>query len=191
MTSALLTALLLALTPSPSGLSTSAPPAYTAIYDRGVPFAQFLGAVKELEDEWQGNFAGATFDEATLARARALKAQWRILVVAEDWCHDSVNTVPYLAKLVAEFPETLSMRVVRKRIGQPVLTAHRTADGRGATPTIVILDAEGGVKGVIVERPAALLEYSKEHSSQEDRRRWYAEDQGRHAVAELLDLIEK
>jgi hypothetical protein len=186
MTSALLAALLLGLAPSPS-----APPAYTAIYERGVPFAQFLGAVKELEDEWQGNFASATFDDATIARARALKGQWRILVVAEDWCHDSVNTVPYLAKLVDESPETLSMRIVRKSIGQPVLTAHRTADGRGATPTIVILDADGGVKGVIVERPAALLEYSREHSSQGDRRRWYADDQGRHAVAELLDLIEK
>ena len=184
MTSVLLAALL--LTPAPPSA-----PDYAGIYAKGVPFERFLASAKELEDEWQGNFASATIDDASLARARALKGQCRILVVAEDWCHDSVNTIPYLARLVDESPDTLSMRIVRKSIGQPVLRAHQTPDGRGATPTIVILDADGGVKGVIVERPAALLEYSKEHSSQGDRRRWYADDQGRHAVAELLDLIEK
>ena len=185
MTSVLLAALLLTPAPPPSA------PDYTAIYAKGVPFARFLASAKELEDEWQGNFASATIDDPSLTRARALKGQWRILVVAEDWCHDSVNTIPYLARLVDESPDTLSMRIVRRSIGQPVLTVHQTPDGRGATPTIVILDADGGVKGVIVERPAALLEYSKDHSSQGDRRRWYADDQGRHAVAELLDLIEK
>ena len=76
--------------------------------------------------------------------------------MAEDACHDSLGTLPYLAKLVDASPDTLSMRVVRKSVGLPVMEAHRTPDGRPATPTIVVLDAEGGVKGVIAERPAAL-----------------------------------
>jgi len=186
MTSALLAALLLALAPSRSDA-----PDYAAIYAKGMPFAQFLDEAHELKYDWTENSAHAAVDEASLARAKALTGQWRLLVVAEDWCHDSVNTVPYLAKLVDASPDTLSMRIVRTSIGQPVMDAHRTVDGRAATPTIVILDPDGVVKGAIAERPAALLAYSKQHSGQGDRRRWYADDQGRHVVAEVLDLIEK
>jgi Thioredoxin len=176
-------------------LSLAAPrgaaPDYSGFYDKGVPFARFLADAKSLKSEWDANFAGATIEDVSLARAKALKGSWRILVVAEDSCHDSLYTVPYLAKLVGASPDTLSMRIVRKAVGLPVMEAHRTPDGRPATPTIVVLDSEGGVKGAIAERPAALWEFSKEHSGRGERRQWYAEDKGRHAIAEILDLIEK
>jgi hypothetical protein len=169
----------------------AAAPDYAGVFEKGVPFARFLADADSLKSEWDANFAAATIEEASLARAKALKTSWRILVVAEDSCHDSLGTLPYLAKLVDTSPETLSLRVVPKAAGLPVMEAHRTPDGRAATPTIVILDAGGGVKGVIAERPAALWEYSKEHSSRGERRKWYADDKGRHAIAEILDLIEK
>jgi thioredoxin family protein len=178
-------ALLLALAWPPS-----AAPDYAAIYAKGMTFAQFLDAAEELKSEWQENFAGAKVDEASLARAKGLKGQWRLLVVAEDWCHDSVATVPYLAKLAEAAPETIAIRIVRKVEGQPVMDAHRTPDDRAATPTIVVLAADGAVGGAISERPAALWEYSKAHWKREERRQWYADDQGRHAVAEVLDIIE-
>ena len=84
------------------------------------------------------------------------------------------------------------MRVVPKAVGLPVMEAHRTPrrsachayhrhPGRRTEP----------VKGVIAERPAALWEFSKEHSARGERRKWYADDKGRHAIAEILDLIEK
>jgi hypothetical protein len=82
------------------------------------------------------------------------------------------------------------MHIVNKVAGEDVIGAHRTRDGRAATPTIVVLDAEGAVKGVIAERPSALWEYSKDHSARADSWRWYADDQGRHAIAEILDIIE-
>jgi hypothetical protein len=185
MMAVLLAILLLAAQPP------AAAPDYAGLFDKGVPFARFLADANSLKSEWDANFAGATIEDASRARARALTGSWRILVVAEDSCHDSLGTVPYLAKLVDASPDTLSMRVVRKAVGLPVMEAHRTPDGRSATPTIVVLDAEGGVKGVIAERPAALWEFSKEHSGRGERRKWYAEDKGRHAIGEILDLIEK
>jgi hypothetical protein len=178
---------LLSLAAAPPG----ATPDYSGLYEQGVPFARFLADATSLKSEWEANAAGATIEDASLARAKALKGSWRILVVAEDSCHDSLGTVPYLAKLVDASPDTLSMRVVRKSVGLPVMEAHRTPDGRPATPTIVVLDAEGGVKGVIAERPAALWEFSKEHSGRGERRQWYVEDKGRHAIAEILSLIER
>ena len=169
----------------------SAPPDYTGLYEKGVPFATFLADARALKDEWTTTVAAATVEDTSVARAKAFTGTWRILVVAEATCHDSVSTLPYLAKLVDSSPDTLSLRIVRKAAGISVMEAHRTPDGRPATPTIVILDQDGAVKGVIAERPAALWEYSKDHSGRGERRAWYAQDKGRHAVSELLDLIER
>jgi hypothetical protein len=169
---------------------SSAAPDYTALYAGGVAFAPFVEYAERLKEEWEEKFAHATIDEGSIARAKALKGTWRLLVVAEDRCHDSLETVPYLAKLAESSPDTLALRIVGRREGAAVMEAHRTPDGRGATPTIVVLDAAGAVKGTIVERPAALWEHSKTHGSRSDRLDWYREDKGRHAVAEILDIIE-
>jgi len=179
-------ALLAVLSLAPSSRPS---PDYAGIYAKGIPFAQFLDEAKQLKKDWQANYANAVVDDASLARAKALKGGWRLLVVAEAWCHDSVGTVPYLAKLVDAAPDALSMRIVSKAAGLRAMEAHKTPDGRAATPTIIVIDAAGEVKGAIAERPSALWDYSKEHSGRGDRRRWYDADQGLHAVGEILDMI--
>ena len=167
-----------------------AAPDYAGTYAKGVTFAQFLESAEELRDEWKENYASAKVEDSSLTRAKALKGQWRLLIVAEDWCHDSANTVPYLARLADAAPDTIALRIVHKSEAEAVTAAHRTPDGRQATPTVVVLDADGGVKGTLIERPAALWEYTKVHWKRDERRQWYADDQGRHAVAEILDIIE-
>jgi hypothetical protein len=171
---------------------------YSSFYAQGISFLEFLDRARMLRDEWRDNYDHATIDDEALARARALKSQWQLLVVADDSCHDSVNTVPYLAKLAELVPEKLSMRIVTSDVGQAVKDAHQTSDGRAATPTIVVLDSQGALKGVFIERPAALLRYIEEHGQglypdqvRDLRHRWYAEDKGRHAVTEILDIMEK
>jgi hypothetical protein len=171
---------------------------YASFYAQGISFAEFLEGARMLRDEWRDNYAHATIDDDVLARARALTSQWQLLVVADDSCHDSVNTVPYLAKLTELVPEKLSMRIVSSAVGQAVKDAHQTPDGRAATPTIVVLDSQGGPKGVFIERPAALLRYVEEHGQglypdqvRDLRHQWYADDKGRHAVAEILDIMQK
>jgi Thioredoxin len=171
---------------------------YASFYAQGISFAEFLDRARMLRDEWRDNYADATIEDEPLARARALNSRWQLLVVADDSCHDSVNTVPYLAKLTELVPEKLSMRIVTSEVGQAVKDAHQTPDGRAATPTIVVLDSQGAPKGVFIERPAALLRYIEERGQglypdqvRDLRHRWYAEDKGRHAIAEILEIIEK
>src|SRR6476661_3995776 len=115
---------------------------YAALYDQGVPFSSFLERAKSHRAEWIGNFERAKPEGDVIARARALPERRRILVVAEDWCADSLNTVPYLAKLVDAAPDRLELRVIDSTVGKGVLDANQTADGRSATPTIVVLDAD-------------------------------------------------
>jgi hypothetical protein len=173
-------------------------PDYGSLYAKGSTFADFLDRARMLRQEWLANDRQATIDESVLARARALKGRWQLLAVADDSCHDSVNTLPYVAKLSEAVPDTLSLRIVSSEVGEAVKEAHRTPDGRAATPTIVVLDERGALKGVFVERPAALLQFIEENGAgkypdqvRELRYKWYAEDKGRHALGEILDIIEK
>ena len=79
------------------------------------------------------------------------------------------------------------------------MEAHRTPDGRAATPTVVLLDDAWQKAGVFVERPSAL------HTWYEDREKtgieqsklteqkldWYERDAGQTTVQELVVLIEQ
>src|SRR4029079_10056676 len=109
-----------------------AAPDYAGTYAKGITFAQFLESAEELKSEWKDNYAEAKLKESSLARRKARKWQWRLLSVAEDWCHDAVNTVPYLAKLADASPDTIAVRIVPKSEAEPGATAHSTPDRRPA-----------------------------------------------------------
>jgi hypothetical protein len=170
---------------------------YAALYDQGVPFATFLERARSHRAEWLGNFERAKPEDDALARSRALPERRRILVVAEDWCTDSLNTMPYLAKLVDATPDRLELRVIDSTVGKGVMDANRTADGRSATPTVIILGADNKPAGSWVERPAVLQKWFTEQKPLLPREelldrkaKWYAEDAGKSTVAEIVTILE-
>lgn len=171
-------------------------PDYADLYARGVPFTDFLSSATSRQEEWRSRYRDAVVSAELVARARALPGRHRLLVVAEDWCGDSAQTVPYLEKLVEASPDTLELRIVRAKIGRAVMDAHPTPDGRGATPTVAVLGADGGLVGAWSERPAELEAWSIEQRKVLSQRelhdriaKWYAEDAGRSALSEILALI--
>src|SRR5690606_6199648 len=101
----------------------------------GRSFAAFLEAATNRREQWVANHErGAAIDATLVARARAVAGRWRLLVVAIDSCSDSVSTIAYLAPLV-DAVEGLEMRIVLPEEGKWLQEAHRTPDGRAATPT--------------------------------------------------------
>ncbi len=115
-------------------------------------------------------------------------------MVAEDWCGDSVNTIPYLARLV-EAVDGWDLRVIDSRRGADIMGAHRTPDGRSATPTVVLIDASDEEVGAWVERPQILQEWflrSQDELEHDDlyaqKYKWYAEDAGEETVRELTEV---
>ncbi len=168
-----------------------------ALYQRGRTFGQFLAAARQRREAWRENYAWGKVDGDLLARGRALVAGWRLLVVAEDWCGDSANTIPYLATLVDSLGGRVELRMVNSTEGRWIMERHRTEDSRAATPTVVILDPSGAEVGCWVERPSTLARWmrgEKGRLSQDellDRKyAWYAENRGRDTVSEILDQIE-
>ncbi len=133
--------------------------ALLALYESGRAFPEFLAAAKARREGWLRIADSARVEDALLARARAVGGKWKLLVIAIDACGDSMNSVPYLAKLAEQVPG-LALRIVLPTPGRPVQQAHRSMDGRTATPTIVLLDEQGGDRGCIVELPREIRHWA-------------------------------
>jgi hypothetical protein len=162
------------------------------LFQRGRTYAEFLDRAEARRETWLDNTRGASLDSAVLARARAVTGAWKILAVAEDWCGDSANTIPYIASLVDSLPG-VSLRMVNSQQGRWVMERYRTPDGRAATPTVVLLDARGEAVACFIERPAALREALQGVSGRSRDtviREWRRQDAGRSTVKEIVDLLE-
>lgn len=174
----------------------AAPPDYSALWEKATPFHVFLENVKARQDEWKPRFANAAIDPAALTAARALPARRRILAVADDRCSDSAWALPYIAKLAAAVPGTLELRVIGRREGRRIQSAHLTPDGRLATPTVIVLDEANRFIGAWIERPSELQAWYIAHkptvTSDElytHVSKWYADDAGRSTIRELLVIL--
>ena len=167
-----------------------------SIYLAGVDFPTFLEGVRSRERMWQTLWRDAGVEGDLLTRAAAAGRGWRILAVAEDSCSDSVNSIPYIARLVEQL-EGVEMRVVSSAPGRPVMERYRSPDGRPSTPTVVVLDPAGEVVGCWVEQPASLQSWwlaPSDGSSSRDRlarkMAWYEEDGGRETLREIVEMLE-
>lgn len=170
--------------------------ALLALYASGSDFATFLAAAEARKAAWEKNWTEGRVPQASVAVAQSLPGKWRLLVVAVDGCSDSVNTIPYIARLVAQVP-SLEMRIVLPDPGRPVMEAHRTPDGRPATPTVVLLDETGQNVGCWIERPAELQRQAIAardagtlDAFQRGKQAWYDADAGASTVREVVAMIE-
>lgn len=176
----------------------SAPPSDSllSLHQQGRTWTAFFEAATSRRPMWEENYGAGAPDPALAARAAAVPGRWLVLAVAEDWCGDSANTVPYLARLSEEVP-SVELRIVDSKVGRWVMEGRRTPDGRAATPTIVVLDPAGAEVGCLVERPAALRAWVNEHKAglsddefQSRKMAWYRNDRGRETVGEIVAILE-
>lgn len=167
-----------------------------SLYASGVDYPTFLAAARARRDHWLRNSEGAVVPADALAAARALPGRFRLLVTAVDGCSDSVNTIPFLAKLVEQVPQ-LAMRVVSPDAGRAVMESHRTPDGRAATPTVVVLDEAGNDVGCWVERPSLLQAKAIEMRAAgtieqfgREKQGWYDADAGASTIREVVAVLQ-
>ncbi len=187
---------LAALCAAPIALPAAPTDSLVNLFDGGKTWAEFFEGAKARRETWRENYQQGEPAEEQVARARAVGGSWRVLVVAEDWCGDSANTVPYLARLVEQVPG-MELRIVNSTIGKWVMTRHPTPDGRAATPTIVLLGPEGEERGCFIERPAPLRAWVAEHKPtlsddefQAGKMGWYRSDRGKATVTEIVEMLE-
>ncbi len=192
-------ALVLSCTMASGSIGPRVPPlddSLAALYESGKSWPQFLETAKANRDLWKGNFAKGAPSPALLTRARAVPGMWKVLAVAEDWCTDSANIIPYLARLIDELP-TLELRIVNSTDGKWVMERHKTPDGRAATPTVLLLGPDYAERGCLVERPdklAALVTAWKAKLSEAawhaKKAAWYRADKGTETLDEFVAMLE-
>lgn len=185
---------LTAMAPPATGLAQE--PDYSALWEAGQSYDRFRQQVTARRSLWQRNTERAHVAEDVLARARAVPGRWKLLVVAFDRCSDSVSTLPYIAELVGGVAG-LELRIIPPDVGQQVMAAHPTPDGRAATPTVLLLDDDWQPAGAWVERPSELQSWyiaNPDNLSHDDRyfekMAWYDRDAGASTIAEVVELLE-
>ncbi len=167
---------------------------FEAAYGEGITFDMFLRDANRQVRRWTRNFDNGAPSAAALEAAAAIEGNYRLLVVAAAGCSDSVNTVPYIARLVEATPK-LAMQMVDADVGRFVMSAYRTPDDRGATPTVVVLDDNYAFVGAWIERPTELQDWWLAHpeirvgEKVRQKQIWYDEDAGEQTVGEILALI--
>ncbi|MBI2408791.1 MAG: thioredoxin family protein [Gemmatimonadetes bacterium] len=166
-----------------------------ARFAAALSFDQFVAGDTARQAEWRRNYdhASSVVTEA-VSRWGAPVGRWHLLVVAESWCGDAVNSVPYLARLAAEHP-AVDLRLIRRADGQDLLDAH-PLDGQPAAPLVLVLDESFAQRAVWIENPAALrtLVKSKQGRTCEDALKvevasWRTKDGGRSVLSEVLSLM--
>lgn len=196
----LLTTLASAALACQATLTAPAAPAdstYRQLFEGGRTFADFVSRAERRKEQWEKNYAQAAPHDALVSRARATGGPWKLLVVAVDGCSDSVNTIPYLARLMEQVMG-VELRIIGSDVGRAIMDAHKTPDGRGATPTVLLLDANYTERGAWVERPSELQGWiagqkgkMSDNEIFERKMQWYDDDKGLKTVAEVVALMEK
>jgi len=125
-----------------------------SLFDRGESFAEFLTHVTAQRELWLRNAARTGIARDAVSRLTRARSGLQLLIVAEDWCPDSVYTVPYVANLSSA--AGIEVRMVDRSAGDALMARHPARDGRKVTPTIVLLRDRRDV-GAWVERPAILI----------------------------------
>jgi hypothetical protein len=165
------------------------------LFARGLTWEQFLVAATAQRDAWLKTTASAAVPANVAARFKRVSTGLRILVVAEDWCPDSVNAVPYVARLAAA--AAVPLRIVDRTVGAGLMKRHPTPDGRPATPTVVLLRAGDDV-AAWVERPGVVQQWFLSMAANPEsarrfggRQSWYESDRGHTVLAEVTALAER
>lgn len=76
----------------------------------------------------------------------------RILVLTEDFCGDSLQLIPPLARLARESSD-VDVRILRRDDHRDLASSYRRKDGYQAIPVFIVLDANGDERGFVIERP--------------------------------------
>jgi hypothetical protein len=175
--------------------AASAPNEAERLFEHGITFAQFVRQARAQRETWLRNAARTEVPADAVDRLRRAGAGLRVLIVAEDWCADSVHTVPYIVNLADA--AGVKTRLVDRAAGAAIMAAHPARDGRPVTPVVVLLRDNRDV-GAWVERPLPLQDLFLGMANDPDRARrfadrakWYEADRGRTTIAEFVALAEQ
>jgi hypothetical protein len=168
-----------------------------ARYHAAPTFDGFVAAAQANKQLWATMYKLARVPDSFVERTRALPDQLHLLVLNEDWCGDSVNTLPVIAKLASLVPEKVDLRVLGRDANPDLMDAHLTGTSR-SIPIVIVLDDAYVERGWWGPRPKELQAWAvgpgkalEKADRYREIRRWYARDRGLTTLEEIVALMEK
>jgi hypothetical protein len=162
----------------------------------GSTFEEVLARPKANSELWNAIYKRSAIDDDAAKRAARIQHRFHLLVLNEDWCGDSVNLLPYIARLV-EASDHLEMRILGRDANRDIMEAHLSGKSH-SIPIVIVYDDAFREKGWWGPRPGPLQEWVTSEGlalPKPDRypliRGWYARDKGKTTVSEILAIIEK
>jgi len=162
----------------------------------GESFARFLERPKKNSDLWNALYKRAKVSDETAARVAQVRYPWHLLILSEDWCGDSLNTLPAVARLTEATP-LIDMRIISREANPDLMSSHLTGLSR-SIPVIMVLDDDFNERGWWGPRPGPLQTWVMERGltlPKDERyrevRTWYVRDHGETALNELIEIIAK
>lgn len=172
----------------------AAPTLRDRFYD-GAMFADVIRRPKENATLWEALVKKSSISHDVALRLRNVRGQWHLLVLNEDWCGDSVNILPYVARLADSHPG-IELRVLGRDANPDLMDAHLTGESK-SIPVVIVYDENFDEIGWWGPRPRELQKWVIVEGlalSKPDRyrhiRTWYARDRGASIVSEILSIIE-
>jgi len=173
------------------GVNRASPLDFEKIWQGALTFEQFVAQARPPHQAlWQGIYRHAKSPEwaAELVNGRKL----HLLAITEDWCLDTSNTIPYLARVTESVPG-VDLRLILRDANPGIMDRYLT-NGSRSIPVLIILDGEFREVGRWGPRPSELQAWvmanrpllTKQEVVKEERR-WYARDKGETTIREVLD----
>ncbi len=143
-----------------------------AAFDDGSPFAEFVGRsrlnVRLMQQNYRDTVVPETF-VSRLCQAADKAGGLRVLVWAEDWCPDTAENLPVVARMFSEVPGA-EVRVLRKDQHSELARALGGAGSSFRIPLVVVFDGSFCRHAVWVERPRAAHEVMAAEGKERGRR---------------------
>ena len=165
-------------------------------YCGGLTFDDMVATATHNVELWKAVRARATVDEEALRRVRFLGGEWQLLVLSEDWCGDSVNTLPYVDALAAA-TENVHLRIIGRDANPDLMDSHLTDFSSRSIPVVMVFDDQFREHGWWGPRPTVLQHWVlgdgqavEKTERNKEQRRWYARDHGRTTVEDVVTLLE-
>ena len=119
-------------------------------FAQGLPIPEYVAQMQTNQDAFARLLAEAPVRPEDREALRALGRKIKILVITEDWCPDSLRTIPAVARLVDGLPE-VEMRVFLRDDNPDVMDQYLKRGQFRAIPVLAVFDEEMNEVGRMIE----------------------------------------
>jgi hypothetical protein len=132
---------------------------------------------------------------SALLKALPFKLTW--VVISEDWCGDSAQVLPYIAKIV-DSSDAIELRIL-SRDHHPEVMAQYLTDGKKSIPKLIAFDENGAELFTWGPRPKEAAELvkqviangGKKEEMYQQLHTWYAKNRGKAVESEFYELLKQ